>query len=112
MSGIAAGRLRHQVVIEQQVTAINSSGEQDVDWETFATVWAEVAPLSARESILSEQAQSKVSARITIRALDGVAASMRVVHGSTIYNIEGVIPDPQSGVEWMTLTCSTGLNSG
>lgn len=112
MSNVAAGRLRHQVVIEQQVTALTSSGEQETNWVTFATVWAEIAPLSARESMLSEQVQSKVSVRITIRSLDGVIASMRVVQGSTVYNVEGVIRDPQSGVEWMTLACSTGLNNG
>lgn len=106
MANLAAGRLRHQVVIEQQVTAINSSGEQDVTWEELDTVWAEIAPLSARESILSEQAQSKVTVKIVIRYLAGVTASMHVVNGSGTYNIEGVIGDPQSGQEWMTLMCS------
>lgn len=112
MSNVAAGRLRHRVRIDAQVVHKNSSGEQDIAWEEVATVWAAIEPLSARESLLAEQVQSKVNARIVIRARDDIVASMRAVHGTTIYNIEGVIRDPDSGMEWMTLPCSTGVNEG
>jgi SPP1 family predicted phage head-tail adaptor len=113
MSNIAAGRLRHRIRIEAQVVHVNSSGEQDMSaWEEVATVWAAIEPLSARESMIAEQTQSKVNARIVIRARDDIRASMRAVHGSTVYNIEGVIRDPDSGLEWITLPCSTGVNEG
>lgn len=112
MSNVAAGRLRHRVRFEAQVVHVNSYGEQDVAWEEVATVWAAIEPLSARESMLAEQVQSKVNARIIIRARDDIRASMRAVHGSMIYNVEGVIRDPDSGQEWMTLPCSTGINEG
>lgn len=112
MSNVAAGRLRHRIRIDEQVTLKNSFGEQTTEWEEVATVWAAIEPLSARESMLAEQTQSKVSARIIIRARNDIRASMRAVHGSTIYNIEGVIRDPDSGQEWITLTCSTGVNEG
>jgi SPP1 family predicted phage head-tail adaptor len=109
---LAAGRLRHRIRIDEQVVHVNSSGEQDVAWEEVATVWAAIEPLSARESLLAEQVQSKVNARIVIRARDDIRASMRAVHGSTVYNIEGVIRDPDSGLEWLTLPCSTGVSEG
>jgi len=112
MSNVAAGRLRHRIRIDERVTHVNSSGEQDVAWEEFATVWAAIEPLSAREMLIADQTQSKVSGRIVIRSRDGVKASMRAVHGTTIYNIEGVIRDPESGLEWMTLSVSTGVNEG
>lgn len=112
MSNVAAGRLRHRVRIDEQVVLKNSFGEQTTEWEEVATVWAAIEPLSARESMLAEQTQSKVSARIIIRARNDIRASMRAVHGSTIYNIDGVIRDQDSGQEWITLTCSTGVNEG
>lgn len=112
MSNVAAGRLRHRIRIDAQVVHVNSSGEQETAWEEVATVWAAVEPLSARESMIAEQTQSKVNARIVIRARDDIRASMRAVHGITVYNIEGVIRDPDSGLEWITLPCSTGVNDG
>ena len=37
---------------------------------------------------------------------------MRVVHGSKVYNIAGVLPDAGSGREYLTLACSEGVNDG
>jgi len=106
---IAAGKLRHRVVIEEQVTTKNSFGENDTYWAHFATVWASIEPLSAREFIAAQQVQSKVSARITIRHRPGLKASMRILHGSTVFNIEGMLSDPVSGLEYLTLPVSAGV---
>ena len=37
---LAAGRLRHRVRIEEQVTARDSDGIEQTDWVPVATVWA------------------------------------------------------------------------
>jgi SPP1 family predicted phage head-tail adaptor len=114
MTNVAAGRLRHRIRIDEQVTLKNSFGEQTTEWEEVATVWAAIEPLSARESMIAGQTQSKVSARLVIRARSDIMASMRAVHvkTGTIYNIEGVIRDPDSGLEWITLPVSQGTNDG
>lgn len=112
MSNVAAGILRHRVRIDARVTHLNSSGEQETAWEEVATVWAAIEPVSGRELLLADQVQSKVSTRIKMRARSGVLASMRAVHGSTVYNIEAVIPDNESGQEWLTLQCSSGVSDG
>jgi SPP1 family predicted phage head-tail adaptor len=65
-----------------------------------------VEPLSARELIQAQAMQSEVSARITIRWLSGVKATMRIVHGSAIYRIHGVLGDRDSGREYLTLPVS------
>ena len=112
---LAAGRLRHRVRIEEQVTARDSDGIEQTDWVPVATVWASVEPLSAREFIQSGQAQSSVTAKITIRARS-MSASMRLIHqtryGDQVYNIAGVLPDNVSGVEYITLPVSAGVNKG
>lgn len=112
MSNVAAGRLRHRVTLQEQVVAINTAGEQVREWEDVATVWAAIEPLSGREMLLADQVQSKVNTRIVIRSRDGVLASMRAIHGSTVYNIEAVIPDNESGQEWLTLQCYSGVSEG
>lgn len=107
-----AGDLRHRVTLQRKVQVRDSEGGVVTDWEDVATVWAKIAPLSAREFTAAAAVQSKVVARITIRFRDGVVASMRAVHGAKLYNIEGVLPDQESGLEYLTLPVSEGVNEG
>lgn len=109
-----ASRLRHRIDIQRPVRTQNSeTGETVTTWESvWCGVPAEIAPSSAREFIASQSLQSDITARITIRWRDGVTADMRVKRGDTIYNIAGVLPDPHSGREWITLPVSTGVNEG
>ena len=50
-------------------------------------------------------------ARITIR-YRAVTAKMRVLHGSTVYNVHAVLPDKDSGTEYLSLMVSQGVNNG
>lgn len=97
------------------MTDRDSDGIEQMVWVPVATVWASVEPLSAREFIQSGQAQSSVSAKIIIRARS-IKASMRLIHetryGDQVYNIAGVLPDNVSGVEYITLPVSAGVNEG
>lgn len=109
---LAAGRLRHYIELQQPVTVVNTAGEREQTWQSIGFMWAAVEPLSAREFVASQQIQSKVSTRITIRRYAGINQAMRIVHGLDVYNIEGILTDKDSGVEYMTLPCSTGINDG
>lgn len=110
---VRAGKLRHRVTIEREVIDIDSDGAQVPEWMIFAgPVPAEIAPVSGRELLAAQAVSSKVSSRIKMRRLDGVTAGMRAVHRSTIYNIEAVIPDPDSGIRFQTLLVTDGVNQG
>lgn len=109
---LAAGTLRHRVRIEQFVSERDTSGVLQEFWEEVATVSAAIEPLSVREFIQSGQVQGQVTARITIRYRDGLSHTMRLVHRGTIYNILGVLPDKVSGIEYVTLPVSQGVNQG
>lgn len=104
-----AGKLRHRVTIQRLIRYIDTAGDTVEGWVEFATVWASVEPLSAREFIGSQAMQSQIAVRVTIRHLDGVLASMRLLHGAKVYVIEGVLPDKESGLEYLTLPCSQGV---
>lgn len=112
MASTPAGSLRHRVTIQEQSVTINSYGEQVVDWVEVKKVWANIHPLSAKEAREAQQIQSKVEARITLRYYSGLVASMRILHKGVIYNIEGVIPDPDSMREHITLPVSRGTTNG
>lgn len=109
---LPAGRLRHRVLIQQQVTTRDDDGVQTTNWVDVATVWASVEPLSAREFIQSGQTQVAVAARITIRYRAGLQASMRILHRGQVYNIAGLLPDKVSGLEYITIPVSAGVNEG
>lgn len=123
---IEAGRLRHRVRIEEltylrdsngEVIQDQNTGETRQEWAEVATVWAAVEPLSAREFIQSQAIQSQVTTRIVIRYRDGLQAGMRAVHVRTgradmIYNIHGILSDQDSGLAYITMPCSQGVNEG
>lgn len=117
---LSAGKLRHRVSLQRFDTVEDSdgdvqnpvTGEITRAWTEVAEVWAAIEPMSVREFIASGAGQSQVSARITIRQRSDINASWRIVHGSRVYNVEGVLPDKDSGLEYVTLACSEGTNEG
>jgi len=112
--GLEAGKLRHRVTIESR------TDQQDPDYggitpkwtAVHENVWAAIEPISGREFIAGDAKQSQIIARITIRYKADITASHRIVHGTKIYNIEAVLPDKDSGIEFLTLPCSEGVNEG
>lgn len=117
MSGLESGRLRHRLRIERPVYSQDpDTGEQTLNWELVGKVWAAVEPLSAREFIASQATQSEVRARVVIRYRD-ISPTWRFVHRKAgkdlIYNIAaGELSDKDSGLEYLTIPVSTGVNSG
>jgi SPP1 family predicted phage head-tail adaptor len=116
-----AGNLRHRVVIERQTYLQDSAGDPIQDpvtgelrreWTTLTTVWADIAPLSAREFIASGATVSELSARITIRWFTGLLPTDRFNHSGVIYNPKGILPDLDSGREYITIPVGTGANDG
>lgn len=115
---LPAGKLRHRVKLERPTYSQNTTtGEMTPTWTDEGTVSATIEPSSAREFIAAQVTQSQIDTRITIRYRDDVAANWRATHivnGSPgkIYNIYGALPDKESGREYLTLPCSSGVNSG
>lgn len=107
---LAAGKLRHRVIIQRNDEFQISDGSMTQEWvDVYPKIYAEVAPLSAREFLASATQNMSISTRITIRYKPDIVAKMRVLHGSKVYNIEGVLQDVDSGLEYITLVCSTGI---
>jgi len=108
-----AGILKHWIELQSH-TLIQDPITGDITevWTTQASVWAEVAPLSGREFIAANAVQSEVRARITLRYRDDVDSDWRISFRGKIYNIEAILPDLWSGLDYMTLPCSEGLNDG
>lgn len=110
-----AGRLRHRVAFQTPgLVQDPGTGEMLPGWETaWDKVPASVEPLSARDLIAAQAGQSEASARIVIRFRAGVLPTMRILHRGDVYNIQGPpLPDPDSGLEYLSILVSKGLNDG
>ena len=109
-----SGGLRHRVDIQVHDDGQDSNtGEIVPGWVTvWPNVPAKIEPLSVREFLQSRADQSEIAARITIRWRAGLSADMRILHGSTVYNPAGFLPDKKSGQEYVTIPCSQGVNEG
>lgn len=108
---LAAGKLRHRIVLESPSYVQDpNTGEQLLTWVSEGSVWAEIAPLSAREFIAAQANQSQVTARITIRYRSDILPTWRALHRGKVYSIHGVLADQVSGLEYITLPCSQGVS--
>lgn len=110
---LRAGDLRHLVQIQEPITFRDTIGDVIHVWSDVGSpVYASIQYLSARELIAAQAVQSEVIARITIRYQPGLKTTMRVVHGNDIYNIHGILRDQDSGIEYLTIPVSQGLDDG
>ena len=108
-----AGDLRHRITLQRpEHTQDDITGEMTPSWVEVAKIWASVEPVSVNQFVSAATNQSKVSARIVIRYRKGIDPTMRILHRDKIYNIEGVLADKVSGLEYLTLPCSEGVNDG
>ncbi len=120
---MSAGKLRQWLTF--QTLALDSDGqlvrdsdgqlvEDWVDAFDFGTrMPCEIENLSGRELLAAQALASRATHRITTRYRPGFSASQRAVHSNgTIYNIESVQVDNDSGIRWVRLLASSGLNAG
>ena len=110
-----AGRLRHRVDFQALGQVQDpDTGEMVPGWSTiWPKVPASVEPLSARDMIAAQAAQSEATARVVIRYRAGVLPTLRIIHRGEIYDIKGpALPDPDSGLEYLTIVVAKGLNDG
>lgn len=110
---LSPGKLRHAITIQKRINVQDSFGAAVPTWvDIWVNVPAAIEYLSVREFIASQQTKSQISARITIRYRDGLSADMRILHRGKIYNIAGVLPDLVSGLEYLTIPVTEGVNQG
>ena len=108
-----AGKLRHRIGIERLNDSAQDPNTGDIvkAWEPLKTVYAAIEPVSGKEFIQSAATQAQISVRITVRHTD-VRPIDRIAHKGLVYNIHAVLPDRVSGLDYLTLMCSQGVNNG
>jgi SPP1 family predicted phage head-tail adaptor len=108
---LAAGRLRHRVALQSPTEVQDPvTGESSKVWVTIGYPFAAVEPVSVRAFIAAAAQQSEVRGQFVIRYRDGVDGTMRLLHRGKAYRILGTLADKESGIEYLTLPVSEGVN--
>lgn len=106
--------LNRKVTIQQRGPATDGWGQVEpsaTNWTDHVTVWANIRVSNGREFAAAGGETSQVTASIRIRYREGLTAGMRVLHGTTIYNVTAVLPD-EAKREHVDLACTTGTSEG
>lgn len=107
---VESGKFKHRIELQEPLYTQNQdTGAMTPSWTQVASLWASIEPLSARDLIAAQAQQSKVIARITIRATADIRPNMRIIHNGKVYSIEGILPDKDSGLEFITIPVSLGV---
>jgi len=93
---MSAGKRDKRVIIQSPSATQASDGQMIATWAEVATVWASIKHVSGISAIKSGMDTSSVKASIRILRRTGVNAGMRVVHGTTVYDIQAVLPDEKN----------------
>ena len=88
-----AGNLNNLVAIQARQAGQDAVGQPLPGWTTFAQVWADVRHGNGLEAVKAGAPVSVVKASIRIRRRTDVTNAMRVLVGSTAYEVEAVIHD-------------------
>lgn len=110
-----AGRLRHLVELQHNAPAVSNKLNEPTDnWQTLASVWASIRPMSGREFFAAQQVQSDVSHEIKIRYFPGLTPKDRVrwfevrpggQDVTRVFDIKAVLP-PDEEYREIRLMCT------
>jgi len=84
---IDPGQLKTRLVIQQPVETPDDQGGVVRAWTAFATVWAQVTPLSARRDMQADADGATQSYRIVLRSNLSLTLQHRFSGGAGIYRI-------------------------
>lgn len=88
-----AGPLRHRVIFERPVVVRDSYGQETTVWTEAVTLWAQIAPVSGRELLASNNEVAEGTIRIRVRAnpgLDSITPKWRCRFRERIFNIRHI----------------------
>lgn len=101
-----AGKYRERVQIQRRVVSEpTATGQRDTTWPAFASRWAEVLTLAGRELDLARGVTAAVTHTVTIRYIEGIRVTMRVVWAGRTLSINAAI-DPDNRRRELVLYCA------
>jgi SPP1 family predicted phage head-tail adaptor len=106
--GMNGGRWR-RVDLQSVAFTQNSLKENIPAYTTEATVWAQLRPLSGRESFIAQQVNADVTHEIIIRYYSGLTPKHRILFGTRQFDIISVLNKDERN-EYQVITASEATN--
>ena len=99
-----AGDLNRRIAIQSPDATQDALGQPVVWWDDVAHCWASIRHPGGMATVRAGAESSTVKASIRIRYRADIDATMRVVHGATVYQIMAVLPDERTR-DFIDLVC-------
>lgn len=87
---IDPGQLKTRLVLQQPVETPDDQGGVVLSWTAFATVWAQVTPMAARNSVEADADGATQDYRIVLRSNFSLTLAHRLVDGTRTYRIVAI----------------------
>ncbi|MBC8587491.1 phage head closure protein [Paratissierella segnis] len=84
------GELNKRITFQRLTTTTNENGFEVEEWEDFKTAWAGVTNLHGREYFEAAAVQAEQTVKFTIRYLENIDTSMRILFQGKQYNITAI----------------------
>ncbi len=92
------GKMRYRIIIESPVNIADEDGFNQETFTEFATVWADITPVSSKEYFGSNQTLEEATSKIYIRHIPGINTLMRIRCRSRLFDIISVLTDDRLGM--------------
>jgi SPP1 family predicted phage head-tail adaptor len=106
-----ANQLRHRITLQSRSTSNDGFGQEVLTWSDVLTCFASIEPAPRPEQVAGEALVASRTHLVIIRYRPGIAARIRAVYGSRIFEISSVI-DLEERHFWLQLDCTEGLTAG
>lgn len=101
---LSAGQLRHRLILEQPAFASDGGGGTARSWQTAATLWGAVTPLSPASNVDAEQPGGRIGYRVICRYRSDIRPGQRFRDGQRNLDIYAVV-DPDGRKRWIDCRC-------
>jgi SPP1 family predicted phage head-tail adaptor len=98
------GELDQRASLQAKVLTPDGGGGYAESWQTFASVWISVSPMSANDTFGPDVLESRVRHRLALRRRTDLAAGQRVLVGARTFKVHALL-DEGARAETMTLLC-------
>ena len=97
--------LRNRITVYKSIsTPSPMGGSSTASWIATRMLWADFTPLSVKDVINAQAADSETRARCVLRYRTDIDSKTRIMHRGQMYAIDGdPLPDDESGIEYITL---------
>lgn len=107
---ISVGMLNKKITIQREVMTPDGGGGFTRTWETLYTTWGMIKPVSANETMVSQQLEHTITHDIVIRYNGGIKPADSLLYGSIRFNIKSMINVDMKNI-WTQIKAEEGAGN-